>query len=243
MTSFTGTSDQRTADFDIAADALQWRVTASCSGSALSVSLEGDSAPLAQPTCPGKAFGFSIRTGPAVLDVEATGGWEVVVDQQLDTPVAEPPLAGMDETSRLVSGTFYGVDQAGSGTAALYVLPDGARALRLDPFQVTNNSDLFVWLSEADAPRTSKEALESPHVEIAAAHRHRRVAELPAAGRRGDRERDVRRHLVRTRAHRLRRSLARLTGRAAVVAFGLLASARGFRGPERRDERSPVWAP
>ena len=167
VTSFSGASDQRTAGFDIAAAALQWRVTASCSGNALSVSLEGESAPLAQPTCPGKAFGFSIRTGPAVLDVMAAGGWEVVVDQQLDTPVAEPPLAGMDEASRLVSGTFYGVDQTGSGTAALYELPDGARALRLDPFQVTNNSDLFVWLSEADAPRTSKEALESPHVEIA----------------------------------------------------------------------------
>ena len=102
-----------------------------------------------------------------MLDVVAAGGWEVVVDQQLDTPVAEPALAGMDEGSRLADGTFYGVDQAGSGTATLYRLPDGGRALRLDPFQVTNNSDLFVWLSEADAPKTSKEALESPHVQIA----------------------------------------------------------------------------
>ena len=167
MASFSGTSDQRTAGFEIAADALQWRVTASCRGSSLAVSLEGEPEPLALPTCPGKVFGFSIRTGPAVLDVAAAGGWEVVVDQQMDTPVAEPPLAGMNEGSRLADGTFYGVDQAGSGRVTLYRLPDGGRALRLDPFQVTNNSDLFVWLSEADAPKTSKEALESPHVEIA----------------------------------------------------------------------------
>ncbi len=167
VASFAGTSDQRTADFDIAADALQWRVTASCSGSALKVTLEGESEPLALPACPGKVFGFSIRTGPAVLDVVTVGAWEVVVDQQLDTPVAEPVLAEMDEGSRLAEGTFYGVDQAGSGAATLYRLPDGRRALRLDPFQVTNNSDLFVWLSEAGAPKTSKEALESPHVQIA----------------------------------------------------------------------------
>jgi hypothetical protein len=167
VTSFTGTADERTTGFDIAADALQWRVTASCSGSSLAVSMEGDPVPLAEPTCPGQVFGFSIRTGPAVLDVVAAGEWEVVVDQQLDTPVAEPVLAGMDEGARLADGTFYGVDQAGSGTATLYRLPDGGRALRLDPFQVTNNSDLFVWLSEADAPKTSKEALESPHVQIA----------------------------------------------------------------------------
>jgi hypothetical protein len=166
VASFTGTSDQRTGGFDIAVGALQWRVTASCTGTAMKVTLAGESEPLAVPSCPGKVFGFSIRTGPAVLDVQGDGGWEVVVDQQLDTPVAEPALAGMDGRSRLAAGTFYGIDQTGSGSAALYRLPDGGLALRLDPFQVTSNSDLFVWLSEAGTPKTSKEALESPHVQL-----------------------------------------------------------------------------
>ena len=161
-----GTSDERTAGFEISSEALQWRVTASCTGGALKVSVDGEPEPLAQPSCPGKAFGFSIRTGSAALDVVATGGWEVVVEQQLDTPVSEAVLPGMDERSRLSHGSFYGIDQAGSGTATLYQLPDGAMALRLDPFQVTSNSDLFVWLSEADEPRTSKEALEAPHVQL-----------------------------------------------------------------------------
>ena len=168
VVSFSGSGDQRTAGFDIAAGAIQWRVTASCGapGSTLRVSVDGESAPLAEPACPGRAFGFSIRTGPAVLDVAASAGWEVVVDQQLDTPVAEPTMAGMAGPGRVAEGTFYGIDQTGSGVAKLYQLPGGPLVLRLDPFQVTANSDLFVWVSEAAAPRTSKEALESPHVQV-----------------------------------------------------------------------------
>jgi hypothetical protein len=188
VASFTGTSDQRTAGFDIAAGALQWRVTASCTGSALRVSVDGEPEPLALPTCPGKGFGFSIRTGAATLDVVADGSWEVVVDQQLDTPVSEARLAGMDERSRVADGGFYAIDQTGSGTAALYRLPDGRTALRLDPFQVTDNSDLFVWLSEADRPRTSKDALEAPHVQLdrlkatAGAQNYLVPADVPTAG-------------------------------------------------------------
>jgi hypothetical protein len=98
--------------------------------------------------------------------VAADGGWEVVVHQQVDTPLAEPPRAGMTDASRLAGGGFYGIDQEGSGTATLYQLPGGGRALRFDPFLVTRNSDLFVWVSEAAAPRTSEEALHSPHVQI-----------------------------------------------------------------------------
>ena len=38
--------------------------------------------------------------------------------------------------------------------------------MRLDPFVVTKNSDLFVWVSEADEPRTSADALHSVHVQV-----------------------------------------------------------------------------
>lgn len=38
--------------------------------------------------------------------------------------------------------------------------------LRLDPFVVTANTDLFVWVSEAEAPKSSAEALGSVHVQI-----------------------------------------------------------------------------
>lgn len=132
------------------------------------MTLVGETAELVElSSCPGNAFGFSIRTGPGELDVDATGGWEVVVEEQVDTPAAEPALSGMTDATRLAHGGFYGIDQDGSGTATLYRLPGGGRALRLEPFVVTRNSDLFVWVSEAPAPRTSAEALHSPHVQIA----------------------------------------------------------------------------
>jgi hypothetical protein len=164
---FAGTGGQRTESFSIVDHALQWRVTATCTDGRLRVGLQGDQVPLAEPACPGRAFGFSIREGPAVLDVEADGGWEVVVDQQVETPAAEARLAGMTGDALVADGEFYRIDQDGSGTAQLWRLPDKRWALRFEPFFVTANTDLFVWVSEAKAPRTSKEALESDHRQIA----------------------------------------------------------------------------
>lgn len=67
----------------------------------------------------------------------------------------------------IAEGTFYEIDEPGSGTAPLYQLADGSRALRLEDFEVFLNTDLVVWLSQAAAPRTSEEAVSVPHVEIA----------------------------------------------------------------------------
>ncbi len=167
VATFGGAGDSRTGEFEIGVGAIQWRVTVTCTDGAVRVGLDGETSALAEvERCPGNGFGFSIRPGRAVLDVVATGGWEVVVDQQVDTPVAEAALAGMTDANREAHGDFYGIDQAGSGTATLYRLPGGGRVLRLDPFVVTRNSDLFVWVSEARAPRTSEEALRAPHVQI-----------------------------------------------------------------------------
>jgi hypothetical protein len=164
---FTGRGPQRTGSFSIVDHAVQWRVTASCTDGRLRVGLEGDPTTLAEPTCPGRTFGFSIREGPAVLDVDADGGWEVIVDQQVETPAAEPRLTGMAEGTVVADGDFYGIDQEASGTVHLWRLPDERWALRFEPFFVTANTDLVVWLSETKAPRTSREALESDHRQIA----------------------------------------------------------------------------
>ncbi len=164
----TGSGDQVTERFEVAPEALQWRVTVACDGAgSVRVGLDGEVPALAVVDgCPGSSFGYSIRTGPATLDVVAGGTWEVVVDQQLDTPVAEAALPGMTAAARVAAGELYGIDQEGAGTATLYRF-DGEAALRLDPFVVTRNSDLFVWLSDAPAPRTSREALDSRHVQVA----------------------------------------------------------------------------
>lgn len=165
---YSGTGDQRAGQFEIDPVAQQWRVKASCSGSGrLRVIADGGEGPLVDAACPTTEFGFSIHDGANVVDVEATGSWELVVDQQLDTPIAEPPLDGMEEANRVAAGALYGIEQEGHGRATLYRLPDGRRAIRLDPFSMTDNTDLVVWASTAQAPKTSAAALHAPHVEIA----------------------------------------------------------------------------
>ncbi len=164
---FTGDGNLETASFDIAPGALQWRVAAECTGTALEVKLPGAPEALARPDCPGSAFGFSIEVGSHALRVAATGSWVVKVDQQLNTALSEPPLPGMDRESVVARGGFYDIDQTGEGEAVLHRLPEGRLALRFDPFRVTNNSDLFVWVSRDPEPGTSEEALASEHISIA----------------------------------------------------------------------------
>jgi hypothetical protein len=164
---FKGEGNMETASFDIAPGALQWRVTAECAGTALEVKLPGAADVLARPDCPGSAFGFSIESGSRSLRVAAIGPWVLQVDQQLNTALSEPPLEGMGRRSLVARGAFFDIDQAGDGDAALYRLPDGRLALRFDPFRVTNNTDLFVWVSRDPDPGTSEEALASEHVSIA----------------------------------------------------------------------------
>ncbi|HEX6597390.1 MAG TPA: DM13 domain-containing protein [Acidimicrobiales bacterium] len=164
---YSGSGRQRTGAFSVADHVLQWRVTATCSGARLRVGVVGEPSPLAEPECPGRAFGFSIREGPVTLDVDATGGWEIVVDQQVETPATEPRLAGMSDGAAAAAGAFYPIDQEGRGTVRLWRLPGDRWALRFDPFYVTPNTDLYVWLTETTAPRTSAEALRSTHRQIA----------------------------------------------------------------------------
>ncbi|HVE47073.1 MAG TPA: DM13 domain-containing protein [Acidimicrobiales bacterium] len=107
------------------------------------------------------------RHGIERVDIQGSAAWELVIDQQLVTPIAEPPLPGMTPRNRLASGRFYGIEQDGQGTVTLYRLADGRRALRLAPFRVTANTDLVVWASAAASPRTSEASFEAPHVKVA----------------------------------------------------------------------------
>jgi len=67
----------------------------------------------------------------------------------------------------VASGSFYPVERRGRGKAVLHELPNDRLALRLEGFGTSNNTDLFVWLSEAERPRTTKQALRSEHTEFA----------------------------------------------------------------------------
>jgi len=146
---------------DILPGAIQWRARYDCAGGALKVETTPPprrGGPLVDTACPKTGEGFSIVTGRVQLTIAATGTWKIVVDQQVDTPLDEPPLAAMASARVLGQGSFYDVEKNGEGTARLYRLPDGAHALRIENLKVNENTDLFVWLDEARAPKTSEDA-------------------------------------------------------------------------------------
>jgi hypothetical protein len=169
VTTFSGSGAFQTPEFTIQPTAIQWRVRVTCATGTLKIN---SNPPPRRPgavvdtTCPKEETGYSIVTGPVRMSIEATGTWKAVVDQQVDTPLNEPLLAGMTPDRVVSSGSFYKVEVRGEGSAKLYRLADGRRILRFENFQTGENTDLFVWLSEATKPATSVEAVGVPHVEL-----------------------------------------------------------------------------
>lgn len=162
-----GTGATRTDPFEILAGAIQWRARWKCEAGHLKVTTippPRRGTALIDGGCPGNEEGYSIVTGPVRLVVAATGPWELIVDQQVDFPLREPPLEGMDTAPVLGEGDFFNVEMEGKGKVRLYKLADGRHALRFEDFQVSNNTDLFLWLSESPNPRTSADAAGTPHV-------------------------------------------------------------------------------
>ena len=169
VSTFNGSGAFTTPEFTILPTAIQWRVRATCTTGTLKIT---SNPPPRRPgavvdvACPKEETGYSIVTGPVRMQIEATGAWKAVVDQQVDTPLDEPLLAGMTPDRVVAQGTFYRVEVRGEGTAKLYRLPDGKRILRFEGFQTGENTDLFVWLSEAAKPATSAQAVGTPHIEL-----------------------------------------------------------------------------
>lgn len=174
VTNFSGASSLTTAAFPILESAIQWRVRWTCETGHMKVITDPvrkkTDPPAVDAPCQGKeatgdkAVGYSIVTGDVKLVVDASSPWTITVDQQIDIPLMEPPLPGMAAGKVLGTGDFYNVEMKGKGTARLYQLEDGSHALRFEDFEVSSNTDLFVWLSEAPAPKTSKDAVDSPYV-------------------------------------------------------------------------------
>ncbi len=101
VSTFNGSGAFTTPEFTILPTAIQWRVRITCTTGTLRI----NSAPpprrpgaVIETTCPKEDTGYSIVTGPVRMQIEATGAWKAVVDQQVDTPLDEPLLAGMTPT-------------------------------------------------------------------------------------------------------------------------------------------------
>jgi Electron transfer DM13 len=165
VTTFKGTGASDAPAFEILPEAIQWRVRWRCESGTLRMKTDPPPrrpAPIVDSPCPQKGEGFAISTGKVRLAVEASGPWELTIDQQVDTALDEPLLPGMEQATVVGQGAFYNVEMSGKGTAKLYLMTDGSRVVRFEGFETPPNTDLFVWLSEAATPRTSADATGSP---------------------------------------------------------------------------------
>ena len=165
---FEGTAPA-THPVKIARGAIQWRARWRCSTGRLVLAVTPKPRSDAETPggrCPGSGETTWVQTGDQQLRISGGGRWSVIVEQQVDTPLREPALAAMSAAGarRLKSGRFYGVERQGRGSVKLYRLADGRPALRLDGFRTTSNTDLFIWLSTAARPRTTKQVVAAPRV-------------------------------------------------------------------------------
>ena len=73
------------------------------------------------------------------------------------------------EPVALASGSFRDADSfhRGSGTATVYLLPDGSHLLRLEDFEVTNGPDLRVLLAEPGDPMSRVELQAGGYTHLA----------------------------------------------------------------------------
>ncbi|MDQ4072496.1 MAG: hypothetical protein M3088_06455, partial [Actinomycetota bacterium] len=106
-------------------DAIQWRVRWRCRSGPLRVFTAPEGAGrrlLEQGRCPGRGEAESVGSGRVRVDVEAAGPWKAVVEQQVDSPIAEPPLPAMRaRAARVVAhGDIYRIERRGRGEAQLH---------------------------------------------------------------------------------------------------------------------------
>jgi hypothetical protein len=157
----------------IAADSLQWRIDWRCDQGLLSVAVQPSGGrrqtAVQNGACPGPGAGYAVDSGRFTVTVSASSAWNLVIEQELDRPAADPPLPSMSApgSAVLATGSFYGIDQQGQGTAHLYRLADGSYALRLEDFYVTPNTDFEIRLSVLAHPTSTPQYVSNPSVSIA----------------------------------------------------------------------------
>ncbi len=166
-------SGSKEQTFQVSKRAIQWRARWRCKRGELKMSVVPK--PRSVPErpggrCPGKGTAEWIQSGRQTLKVKAAGSWRVVIEQQVDTPLRERPLRAMRSSRAdvIARGTFYPVERRGKGRVALYRLPSGRLALRFEGFSTSSNTDLFVWLSQARRPKSTRAAVRTPHNQVAA---------------------------------------------------------------------------
>jgi len=161
---YRGARSGAAAPLRIGADAIEWRATWSCQGGRFVVRSPGWSRPLIDAPCGRSRDALLAERPSGAVQVEADGPWTLRVEQQVDVPLVEPPLAAMTAAgaSTIATGDFYRVDQVGRGRVTVYRLANGRNALRLRNFYVTPNVDLEIRLSPVRTPRSTREYRSAP---------------------------------------------------------------------------------
>jgi len=124
-------------------------------------------------TDPRLRIGLLVLLALAVLPVAWYLGSPLFLNQTVNEALPSAPAAQVGRAptgaAALRSGQFNAIDglHKGEGTAAIYRQPDGGFVLRLDPFQVTNGPDLYVYLSRYPAPTDSAQLHQAGAVEVA----------------------------------------------------------------------------
>jgi hypothetical protein len=87
---------------------------------------------------------------------------------RVDSDMDEPMPKEMAANTTLKTGSFRGADRfhKGEGEAAIHVLQDGTRLLRLEDFRVTNGPSLHVVLTTTAEPSSSDEVLREGYVDL-----------------------------------------------------------------------------
>ena len=158
-------------DFTIAARAIQWRADWRCTSGTFRMSVARPSQVgqmLASSDCPDVGTEGAMGTGRGSMQVNATGGWRVVVKQQVDTALVEPPLPGMTKTALLARGRFHDVQKDGEGTVSVYRLASGRLALRFEDFYTSPSPGLRVWLSRARNVQSTLQARQAKYADAGA---------------------------------------------------------------------------
>lgn len=161
---YHGSGNSAAGLFRVAEGAIQWRVTWSCEKGRFIVRTPGEPRALIDEPCAERRITELTRIPAEGLQVQADGRWTAHVEQQVDVPLVERPLAAMTAAgaSTVASGGFYRIDQVGRGRVRIYRLANGRHALRLDDFYVTANIDLEIRLSALRKPRTTRQYLSTP---------------------------------------------------------------------------------
>lgn len=172
VTTLEGTGE-KTTSLRISMRARRWRVRWHCTTGVIELSVRPRPAAgraRRQRRCQRSGTTTWIQGGAVRLSVAARGHWGAVIDQQLDTPLREPPLRAMRAPGArlLASGHFYPIEAPGIGTASLYQLPSDRLALRFTDLRTSAYPELVVWISRTPRPKTTQQVASTPHIQLAA---------------------------------------------------------------------------